>query len=232
MNNMDESLDAVEESPGGISRRDMIKASVVTGALVWSAPLLLSGRAAADPADTCCTNGTRVTVKVTSASGANCQGNGCIDDRATAHPDDFDSFAAACQEFVGCINSTTLRLFTVTNFGTNTGATIYVRQGITVVSVGALSSGNCVFADCPCFATVHGPTASDADCPNRDIDNVSTGERFITVETGVVIPAMGLPNPPGPGTYTVIDIAGLTPLNTIQITLCLSPQVTGMCPPA
>ena len=51
VNNMDESMDEIEQSPSGVSRRDMIKASVVAGALVWSAPVLLTGRAAADHDD-------------------------------------------------------------------------------------------------------------------------------------------------------------------------------------
>src|SRR2546421_80142 len=113
---MDESMDMVEGFHRSISRRDMIKASGVAGGLVWSAPLLLSGIAAADPADTCCTDGTKVTVKVTSTSGANCNGTGCIDDRASAHPTLYTSFATTCQTFIGCINNTTLGLFTVTAF--------------------------------------------------------------------------------------------------------------------
>jgi hypothetical protein len=52
VNSMDESMDTGEQLPGGISRRDMIKASVVAGALVWSAPLLLSGTASAQTG--CC----------------------------------------------------------------------------------------------------------------------------------------------------------------------------------
>ena len=52
VNNMDQSMDAVEQSPGGLSRRDMIKMSVVAGALVWSAPVLLSGTASAQTG--CC----------------------------------------------------------------------------------------------------------------------------------------------------------------------------------
>jgi hypothetical protein len=139
-----------------------------------------------------------------------------------------------CTTFVGCINSTTLKLFTVTAFDGNAGtATIYVKQGITVISVGAQDTSNCYFADCPCFPTAHGATTV---CPNTQVVNVkgvptvvSTGQAYITVKTGVVIPPAGTPNPPGPGTYSVIDIATPKNLNTVQITLCLSPQVTGMC---
>jgi hypothetical protein len=51
MNNMDRVMDTVEQA-AGLSRRDMIKASVVAGALVWSAPVLLSGTASAQTG--CC----------------------------------------------------------------------------------------------------------------------------------------------------------------------------------
>lgn len=217
VNNMDESMDKAERLlERGISRRDMIKASVIAGGLVWTAPLLLSGRAAADPADTCCANGVPVTVKVTSTSGANCNGTSCIDMRAAAHPTLFTSFATQCQTFVGCINNTTLGLFTVNAFSTGGGtANITIKQGISVVSVGAKSGSTCVFADCPCFATTHN---SNDPCPNTDINGVAVtgnGAPFITVTPS--------------GTNTVIDVAGLKNLNELQITLCLSHQVTGMC---
>ena len=215
VNNMDESMDKAERLlERGISRRDMIKASVVAGGLVWTAPLLLSGRAAADPADTCCTNGVPVTVKVASNSGANCNGTSCIDMRAAAHPTQFSSFATQCQTFLGCINNTTLGLFTVNAFSTSGGsANITIKQGITVVSVGAKSGSACRFADCPCFATTH--TAGDP-CPNTDINgNPIAAAPVITVKPS--------------GTNTVIDVAGFNPLNELQITLCLSHQVTGMC---
>ena len=45
-------MDVFEQSTSGISRRDMIKASVVAGALVWSAPVLFSGTAHAQTG--CC----------------------------------------------------------------------------------------------------------------------------------------------------------------------------------
>jgi hypothetical protein len=76
MNNMDELMDMVEQSRGGISRRDMIKASVVAGALVWSAPLLLNGTASAQTG--CCPSPFQeVALKFTSAN-PNC-GVTCLD---------------------------------------------------------------------------------------------------------------------------------------------------------
>src|SRR5207302_1189845 len=105
------------------------------GGLVWSAPLLLSGIAAADPAvNACCTHGTPVTVKVSSASGVDCNGTGCIDQRAAANSQ-FQSFSAQCAQFQTCLNMTigTKKLVTVNSFNTSSGsANITIAQGITV----------------------------------------------------------------------------------------------------
>src|SRR5437588_249869 len=77
---MEQSMDTVGESPGGLSRRDMIKASVAAGALVWSAPVLLTGTAAAAVTLPCPCNGTLIVVKIASTTSVNC-GVSCEDKR-------------------------------------------------------------------------------------------------------------------------------------------------------
>ena len=217
VNNVDDSMDTTEQSAGGFSRRDMLKASVAAGALVWTAPVLLSGRAAADPADVCCTDGTPVTVKVASTSGVTCQGNSCIDTRAAADPANFKSFSVACDQFVGCLNDPVLDLVVINGFNTQAGtATITIKEGITVVSVGVKTTSTCFFTDCPCLARSATSNTPGTECANTcDTNNCGTPPNRVWITTS--------------GNDTVVNVKNASPLNTVQMTLCLSPEVTGMC---
>lgn len=228
MNDMDESMDIVETSQDGISRRNMIKASVAAGALVWSAPLLLSGTAYAQDEDCpCAPAGTLVRLNISSEqlSSANCGNVACL---AARDP----GLAVVCgtreAALANCIISDASDLMVFvdpTQF--NAGlATLDLSPLITVVSVAvthqaAPPTGGCIYTDCGAALSTaqnSGPANTTDTGTARSLPNQvwvtaggTLGGQRINIDT---IPA-------GQGNQDNIL--------AIDLLLCVSNGVTGMC---
>jgi hypothetical protein len=228
MSNMDESTGMDEQSHGGLSRRDMIKASVVAGALVWSAPVLLSGTAYAQaerPECPCAPAGTPVRLNISGGNpgpitSANCGNVGCLIARDP-------SLDVACgtreQALFNCIVSAPANLMRfVAPTDKEAGlATIELDPMITVISAAFRHQANsidCVFTDC-------GPDMATSQASGTN-----------TTVTGAVRP---LPNQiwvtPGGGLggQTIhIDTTAVGQQDNwieINLILCVSNAVTGRC---
>jgi hypothetical protein len=198
----------------GLSRRNMIKASVVAGGLVWSAPVLLTGKAAAqEPPVPCCENGTPFTVKVAEQQGVNC-GTGCLTERDQVNT----VFDCPDQELVDCLGELELVVGDFTGAGED-AATIILKAGVTLISASVKTQNRCYFADCPCFPS----TPSDPTCPNTCTSEAPNA----CVQAG---PGNRIWVTAGPNGSTVIHVdTSPSPLNTIEISICLAPEITGMC---
>ena len=238
MNNMDDSMGPDEQSHGGISRRDMIKASVAAGALVWSAPVLLSGTASANhtiPCGPCEPAGTIVRLNISSMqiSSANCGSTQCLTNRQA-------SLGAACGTredlLADCITAAAADLMefvTPTQF--NAGlATLDLSPLLEIRSVsinqqGGPGIGGCFFTDCGNLSTAQ-----------------NSGPQNTTITGGTTIPPgtevnTGFPNRiwvtndssfPGGQRIHVDTVAdgNQDNLNEIGLVLCVSNAVTGQCP--
>jgi hypothetical protein len=233
VNNMDDSMDTVEQSLDGISRRAMIKASVVAGALVWSAPVLLTGKASAiheeddlppDPPDEFCEClGSLVIIKIPSDSLAaiNC-GASCLDDRdpdidnPMNNPD-----AVLCgdkEKDIVCAIQTD-KLITFGPFDANgsnnppdpANATVILDPMLTVVAASVKVSNDCYFTDC---STHFLSTAQNSGVPNTD----KNGD------------AVSFPNRIWVTGQTVnVELPLRENITHIELLLCVSQAVTGMC---
>jgi hypothetical protein len=139
VNNMNETTDTGQQAVGGISRRDMIKASVIAGGLVWTAPVLLTGKAAAQE-ENCCQGGTLVAVKITQLQTVNC-GVSCL-----------DLFFPNNPKNIACCDPLAEALVTVTAFDKDAGTATVTVNGVPPNSiVGAAARSNnagCFRADC------------------------------------------------------------------------------------
>jgi hypothetical protein len=229
VNDMDESTGGLEQPLGSLlrrdlSRRDMIKASVVAGGLVWSAPLLLTGKAAAQTSGAlCCPEGTPVTVKVSSMTGVNC-GVSCLDN--------FDDLNFDCpDDLVDCLGDPALELI-VSDFssGGDDTATIVLAPGVSLIAASVKASNRCYFTRCdPCF------TSSQVDfsvCKN------TCQQQNGNACSGVSIPPQNnriwvIPNVPNPGFTTIMVNTHAPPdgvLNHVELSLCIAPEITALCP--
>ncbi|MGH3371758.1 MAG: hypothetical protein ACRDPR_17330, partial [Nocardioidaceae bacterium] len=190
--------------------------------LVWSAPMLLTGKAAAQTSGAlCCPEGTPVTVKVASMTGVNC-GVSCLDNLADVN---FDCPA----DLVDCLGELELVVADFTSGGADT-ATIVLSPGVTLIAASAKASNRCYFTKCdPCF------TSSPTDfsicknfCQNQN------GSAC----TGVSIPPQNnriwvIPNAPNPGFTTIMVNTHPAPdgvLNHVELSLCVAPEITALCP--
>lgn len=244
VNNMDESTGANDPSPGGISRRDMIKASVIAGGLIWSAPVLLTGQAAVAASTPCCATGAPVRFKLTSATATNC-GNSCFDHPPATQPTWSFLTAIPCSTTIGnCLisagNSFVKGIFKMGGSQAN----IALKPGVTLIAAAAKTQDNCFFAVCPCFPGCQNDTGTcDADmCKNtcgkeangnacNPAPTIPPNRVWVLMDTNV--DANGNPNnPPGmdPGYTTVQVDTGGTSLNYVDLALCLAPAITGVCP--
>jgi hypothetical protein len=220
---MDESMDAVEPKSGGLSRRDMIKASVIAGGLVWSAPVLLTGKAAAlvNPS-ACCPTGfsSNVGFKITNYNagqdmatvncGADCLTSvvpnlGC----STQLPD-----CLVDQGFVDVVafEKGSLNPNPVPGF-----ATIDISEDARILAVAVNTEHWCIIAECPTFAPNTCSTSNAANpCPTSP--SVATTPR-ITV------------TPNGTGQRINIQMQlGDETINQLHIALCINSDITGVCP--
>lgn len=236
VNDMDNVMDGTEQQVGGVSRRDMIKASVIAGGLMWSAPVLLTGKAAA--ATPCCPNGTPVRFKLPSASSTNC-GNACFDGQP--------AFASiTCSTAIGdcLINPANEFVKGVFKMG-GTQADVVLKPGVTLIAAAAKGTSDCHFTVCPCFATAKNPPSPDPNCPAgcssclnfcaKPNGNACTGmgaptypPNRIWVLLDTSLDAMGNPQP-DPGFTTLRVDTGPDSLNFVDLVLCLAPAITGIC---
>ncbi len=234
VDDVDESTESAEQPLGSLgrdfltkaathelSRRNMIKASVVAGGLVWSAPVLLTGKAAAQSTVLCCAEGTPVTVKVASMTGVNC-GVSCLDNFADLN---FD----CPQDLVSCLGDLELVVGDFTSGGADT-ATITLSPGVSLIAASAKASNRCYFTRCePCFTS--GPM--DFSICKNTCQTQSGGAC-----SGVSIPPQNnriwvIPNSPSPGYTTIMVNTHPAPdgvLNHVELSLCISPEITALCP--
>jgi hypothetical protein len=230
MNDRDDSMDEVEQTASGISRRDMIKTSVIAGGLVWSAPVLLTGKAAAAPGDPCCPNGTPISVNISEQNGLNCGARQCLDNVLPGFPNGADF---ACQTgLTNCLGDLDLVVGDFQGGGTDE-ATITLAAGVTLI-VGAVKTGsNCFFTRCQ--PGLH--TTSPTDAVNPNICRQQTTNAVCTFNGNDVPlpPEVGGRNriyvTPGPNGTTVVHIdMSSDPLSQVELTICVAPEITALCP--
>lgn len=216
---MEKSIDRDEQAVGRFSRRDMIKASVAAGALVWSAPVLFSGTAYAQD-ENCPCMGTLVRLNLPSASLAamNCGNTGCLDAR-----DPGIDMEVPCgdreTDIVCAIRADQLITFGPgTSFNTGS-AVLNLDPMLTIVSVAVRQQGgggvnaNCFFTDC---GAANLSTAQNAGPRNTNIAGVPQAfPNRIWVTNG--------------GQTINVDLPGTTNITEINLLLCVSQAVTGMC---
>jgi hypothetical protein len=230
MNDMDETMGAVRSS-GGVSRRDMIKASVVAGALVWSAPILLTGKAAAAPGDPCCPNGTPVSINIPEKGGVNCGAVQCLDNVLIGFPNGADF--PCTSDLTNCINEQRLVVGDFQGGGTDE-ATIILAAGVTLI-VGTVKTGSdCFYTRCnpngP-FDSGHSTSVDDGVNPNiceaqneGPCDSIDpplppapTGRNRIFIT-------------PGPMGTTIVHVdQSSDPLGQVELSICVAPEVTALC---
>lgn len=222
MNDTNEPTTTVEDR-SGLSRRDMIKASVAAGALVWSAPILLTGKAAAASNTPCCATGTPVRFKLTSATATNC-GASCLDNA----PSTISSIT--CSTTVGncLIQASNSFVKGVFKMG-GTQAEVILQPGVTLIAAAAKGTNNCYYTYCTCFTT------SQTD--NSNCKNTCSTTNGGACGSGVTIPPNRIwvlqnmnGSTPAAG-YTTIEVdTGTESLNYVDLALCLAPAITGVCP--
>jgi hypothetical protein len=205
VNNMDESMDVLEQSTGGISRRDMIKASVVAGALVWSAPVLLSGTAFAQTG--CCEAPFQeVALKFTSAN-PNC-GVTCLDHLVDENVD-------CCQALADAL------IMNVTyNAGTQQGgpagtATIEINTSLATLTGASVRGGGT--GQPICFDRVRDPRVGCATFPP---DTTTDGRVMFDDESNpsvVTIQMKALPN------------NKFETINQAEVLLCVKTSISLFC---
>lgn len=213
------------QDSGGFSRREVISKSVVAGGLIWASPVVLSGRAGA--AVTCCDVGTPVTIKVAEQTGVNC-GVACISQRGSTNYD-------CPSDLVECFDDLDLVVGDFTSGGADT-ARIVLAAGLSVITAAAKAGSNCYYADCPTPAT----SQTDSTNPNTCLGSAGGGGActFRASETPLP-PAAGGKNrvwlTAGTGAEAGKTIVNVNThpdgqLNHVELSLCVSPAVTGICP--
>jgi hypothetical protein len=215
MNKMDDSMET-EQSPGGISRRNMIKASVVAGALVWSAPLLLSGTASAQD-ENCPCMGTLVRLNMQSASlaSANCGNVSCL---AARDPD----LGVACgdreADVVCAIQADNLITFGPGTSFNDGLATLNLDPMLSIVSVSVKQQG------------AGGGTCYFTDCGPANLSTTQGAPPLNTLTSGATVPVPNRIWVTNAGQTINIALPG-SQNNIIEINLllCVSQAVTGMC---
>jgi hypothetical protein len=180
-----------------ISRRDMVKASVIAGGLVWTAPVLLSGTASAQ-VESCCTTGTPVTVTIDPAGVLSCGIATCLIQEGEDF--DCDPDMLECLEQFG-IDAT---IEVVNNpQGDHTEVHVDLLNGIILLGVAVNTTGG-TNAD-PCALVKVIDPNDDCDFPNApnnivipggfpheqvqiNFDNDEFGE-LVQVELTICVPA-------------------------------------------
>lgn len=244
VNNMDETVEPIGRPSGGLSRRDMIKASVIAGGLVWSAPALLTGKAAMAATTPCCPDGTPVRFKLPSATSTNC-GEACFDNPPDSQPDWAFLTAIPCSTTIGNCLISGVNGFVKGVFKMGgSQANIVLVPGVTLIGAAAKTQDDCYFTVCPCFAGCQNDTGTcDADtcknvCGKLANGNACNPAPTIPPNRVWVLPNTNLdangnpvvPNGSNPGYTTIqVDTNG-TSLNFVDLALCLAPAITGVCP--
>lgn len=139
----------LDDRQSGISRREMIKGTVVAGGLVWAAPVLLSGKAAAqvDPAP-CCEDGQAITISFDLDTEVLVPGTGGGTILAGAGV----AFDAPTQELLDCLQTPPGPGLTVTVDTSGQGRVDIVLTGITLIAI-AVDRNNDDIQICPDFTT-------------------------------------------------------------------------------
>lgn len=245
MKDMDESPEPVEQSLASLgrdfltkagshelSRRTMIKASVVAGGLVWSAPVLLTGKAAAQTTIPCCPEGTAVSVNISEQNGVNCGQRQCLDNLGLDFgcPDDL----------VNCLGD---QDFVVADFvsGGQDTATIVLAPGVSLIVAAVKAGDSCYATQCPCFAkgprTPPNTPPATGGCPNTCYHHQNNNPCNFGNNDTPLPPAPGGRNRvwvtagPGPGETTIhVNTQPDGQLNQVEMSLCVAPEITALCP--
>jgi hypothetical protein len=223
VNNMDESMDTMEQSAGGISRRDMIKASVIAGGLVWSAPVLLAGRASAAPA-TCCPSifETAFAIKFTPGNNQGNCGATCLDANIAGNINNLPCPSLSC--LLGGSDPF------ITATVTDSSATIVFDENFRVIAAAVQTNKYCLFTYCELTGGLstaqNSGTANSCDdsgapdCPNIVPNGDDPNRVWVeTVPTSSIVRVELQPE----------DFTGQSGLSQVEIFLCVNSVVTGMC---
>jgi hypothetical protein len=230
MSDMDD-MTMTDTDGGGISRRDMIKGSVIAGGLIWAAPVLLTGKAAAQVSDIPCCDTGLLHFEINVPSGTlNCGATQCLSNL------DFIDTSFNCaddDDIETCLPS----LMTLDAFssGANGTAQVTLRPGVTLIAASAKQSARCFFTICPDFAT--GPTTGVPNCEQHQNDEGLDADDCEPVDATAADPnrvwVTLVPDPesedPNPPLVQRINFAA-NPLTQIEFAICLAPDATGLCP--
>jgi len=211
MNNMDDTT-GTDQSPGGLSRRDMIKASVAAGALVWSAPVLLSGKAFASHEDCPCA-GTLVRLNISAGLAINCGSTMCLDNREPDLAAEVPCGERA-DEIICAIEAD--NLITFSNANLPGGRLTITLDPMLTFQAGAIrqqggggTQANCFYTDCDALSTMQ-----VGGVPN-------------TMQSGAAVVGnnrIWVPN----STTIEINTVGVN-ITAVDLLLCVSAAVTGVC---
>lgn len=198
----------------GLSRRDLIKGSVVAGGLVWAAPGLMSSPASAQTGCPC-VGGVQTTVKIPSSPSANC-GVSCLSSRA--------NFNFPClDDLVNCLFAAGYITFQEFMNGQIRKARIVLSGGIKLLATAIKTTNECVFAECPNY------------CPNTCVG----GDCDPIPVTVIVCPGgnSGGSCPPDvdcqntdPLKTEIVYTSHGQPINHLELALCVPNALTGQCP--
>jgi hypothetical protein len=203
VNNMNDSVDAVEPSAGGISRRDMIKASVIAGGLVWTAPVLLSGTAYAQ-VEACCPTGTPVTVTITPDGQLHCGIAQCLVQAGESF--DCDPDMLQCLADSGVDVAITL----VNDRNGNPDHTevhVDLLNGIVLLAVAVNTTGGSNPNHCALVKVINPTTCNFPQAPNNI--TIPGNRRQVQINFDA-------------------DVFGL--LNQVELTLCIPATFSALCP--
>lgn len=216
-------MDTEDQSPGGVSRRDMLKASVAAGALVWTAPVLLSGTAYAQPSP-CCPPGfeSAIAFKVT-AGAVNC-GASCLDAM-------FGTNLPCDSSLASCLIDPDNPFVIVDAFDANAGtATIRINQNARLIAAAANSPQFCFNTECTGFATGPNTGTSNTCTSNQTCPTIPPNRIWVTtlpdndpntVDFTTVV--VQLINQTGPGGVRDGN------LNHVELYVCVNSVITGIC---
>ena len=219
-----------------ITRRQLIAGSVVAGGLAWAAPTLLSSPAAW--ATHCPCGGIKTTAKLPSdpQSSVNC-GVQCLSHR--------EGFNFPClDEMVDCLIDNNLIEIIPEDFvhGQVRRARVILKEGISLLAVGAKSDNECYFAECdngfcpnscllqsgdPCTGASDVPPNRVVVCPGGSTTHVNCTNDTNATTGGGAAPNCGTPR--ALVTEFIVDMLG-DPINAIEVALCIPNRLTQVCP--
>ncbi len=223
MNDVEQSKDTTERKPGlsrpdfftrvassHLSRRDMVKSSVVAGGLVWAAPMLLSS-SRAEALETCCPSGSsNLTVTIAPDGTVGCGTPTCL---VGNPPCDADDTIACIDDFVIVGNDTISIGVTLPIVGTinvNVNIMTIALQGVTLAAIAAQSS--------TAFLTPNACTVIGG-CPDLSL---LVAPLPFSIQAGGLIAIVT-------GPVTVLGVEVIGALDHVELELCIPGTASGLC---